>query len=114
MDSERETMTRTELGVKIAETMAILRADDLAESIRKAWFEYSEDVDPTKDEPCELYCYIMFDDDGDLQGWTIDHAQYWPGNSGPSSAISLSPEPNYGDIEREISNDLFQAIEVEE
>jgi hypothetical protein len=107
-------MTRTELDTKIAETMAALRADGLTESIRKAWFEYSEDVDPTADEPCELYCYIMFDDDGDLQGWTINHAQYWPGNNGPTSTICLSPEPDYGDIEREIGDDLFQVIEVEE
>lgn len=64
--------------------------------------------------PCETYCYIMFKDNGDLRGFTIKHEQYWQGNSGPTSAISLSDSPSLKDIEREISNDLYEAFEIED
>lgn len=126
-------MTNQELDTKIAETMATLRGDKIVVSIAKAWKDYSEAV---KDEarkskkrgetlaqaveremdssPCELYCYIMFDDEGDLRGWTIDHSQYWQGNSGPSSAISIGPDVTYEEIEREIGNDLAEALDIED
>ena len=125
-------MTSEELNSKVADAMATLRAEKLVASITKAWNDYSEDVKKEarsakkkgekladaverlmEHSPCELYCYIMFDDDGDLRGWTIEHQQYWQGNSGPSSAISLSPGLTYEDIEREISNDLAEVLDVE-
>ena len=124
-------MTEAELNSKIAKTMKTLRSDNLAGAIKKAWHNYSDDVKEEvrktkrKDEklvdaveremesfPCELYAYIMFNNEGDLRGWTIDHHQYWTGNSGPSSAISLNPTVTYEDIEREIGNDLFDALNV--
>ena len=126
-------MTNAELDTKIAETMATLRSDNVVASITKAWNDYAEDI---KDEarknkrkgeklnhaierlmesdPCQMYCYIMFDDEGDLRGWTIDHHQYWQGNSGPSSAIGISPGVTYADIEREIGNDLAEALNLED
>lgn len=124
-------MTETELDSKIAETMQTLRSDDLVGAIKKAWRNYSDDVKESarktkrkgekladaveremESSPCELYAYIMFDYSGDLRGWTIEHQQYWTGNSGPSSAISLDPTIAYKDIEREIGNDLFEALNV--
>jgi hypothetical protein len=124
-------MTEAELDSKIAETMKTLSSDDLVGAIKKAWSNYSDDVKEearkTKRKgeklivaveremdsyPCELYAYIMFDNSGDLRGWTIEHQQYWTGNSGPSSAISLDPTITYKDIEREIGNDLFEALDV--
>ena len=64
--------------------------------------------------PTENYCYVMFKDNGDLRGFTIDHQQYWQGNSGPTSAIFIGPEPTLKEIENEISNDLHEAIETED
>ena len=43
---------------------------------------------------------------------TLRSDDHWTGNSGPSSAISLDPTINYKDIEREIGNDLFDALDV--
>jgi len=125
-------MTNQELDTKIAETMAVLRGDNLVDAILKAWNMYTEDIKDQarrtkkkrekladavdrlmESSPCELYCYIMFDDEGDLRGWTIDHQQYWQGNSGPTSAISLG-ETTYEAIEREIGNDLAEALEIED
>jgi hypothetical protein len=129
----RSLMINAELNTKIADTMATLRGDALVASIKKEWRGYMDAVKEearkakkkgetlsqattrlTEDSPCELYCYIMFDDSGDLRGWTIDHAQYWQGNSGPTSAISLSPDVTYEEIEREIGNDLAEALEIED
>lgn len=126
-------MTNAELDTKIADAMAALRADDVIGSIKKAWKDYSDELknearkhkkkgekiadamDRLSDlHPCEMYCYIMFDEEGDPRGWTIDHQQYWQGNSGPTSAISLSPNPTYDEIEQEIGNDLAQALEIED
>ena len=124
-------MTEAELDSKIAETMQTLHSNDLVGAIKKAWRNYSDDVKEEtrktkrkgeklvnaveremESSPCELYAYIMFDDSGDLRGWTIEHRQYWTGNSGPSSAISLDPTITYNDIEREIGNDLFEVLDV--
>jgi hypothetical protein len=126
-------MTNANFDTKIADAMAALHTDDIVGAIKKAWKNYSEDlkkearahkrkgeklaeaVDRLSDShPCELYCYIMFDEEGDPRGWTIDHQQYWQGNSGPTSAISLSPNPTYEEIEREIGNDLAEALEIED
>lgn len=126
-------MTNAELDIKIADTMATLRRDQLTKAIASEYKEYQEELkkeakkEKKKGEslahamerlsdtsPCELYCYIMFDDEGDLRGWTIEHQQYWQGNSGPSSAISLSPNATYDEIEREIDNDLYEALEIED
>lgn len=126
-------MTNPELDSKIAETMNSLRAENLVRSIEKAWNDYAADVKEEarktkkkgeklahaverlmESNSCELYCYIMFDDEGDLRGWTIEHQQYWQGNSGPSSAIPISPGVTYKDIEREIGNDLAQALDIED
>jgi hypothetical protein len=126
-------MTNSELDSKIAETMAVLRRDNLTKVIASEYKNYQEElkkearkkkkkgetladaIERLGDmQPCEMYCYIMFDDEGDLRGWTIDHQQYWTGNSGPSSAISLSPDTTYEEIEREIGNDLYEALEIED
>jgi hypothetical protein len=125
-------MTNEELDNKISQTMATLRANKITLAITKAWNDYAGEVkkealkSKKKSEklahaverlmesgPCELYCYVMFDDEGDLRGWTIDHQQYWQGNSGPSSAIAVSPGVTYEDIEREIGNDLAEALDID-
>jgi len=125
-------MTNTELDVKIADTMATLRRDQLTKAIAFEYKAYQEELkEEAKKEkrkgeslaramerlndtsPCELYCYIMFDDAGDLRGWTIDHEQYWRGNSGPSSAIGLAHDVTYDDIAREIGNDLAEALDMD-
>jgi hypothetical protein len=126
-------MTNEELDAKIAETMNSLRADNLDRSITKAWNDYAEAVKSEarkhkkkgeklahavermmESDPCDMYCYIMFNDEGDLEGWTIDGSQYWQGHGGPSSAISISPNPTYEEIEREIGNDLAEALDIED
>jgi hypothetical protein len=126
-------MTNAELDTKIAETMNSLRADNLVRAIEKAWNDYAGEIKKQarkskrkgeklahaverlmESDSCEVYCYIMFDDEGDLRGWTIEGQQYWSGNSGPSSAIGISPGVTYKDIEREIGNDLGEALDIEE
>lgn len=126
-------MTNAELDEKIAEAMTLLRADNLQGAINKAWNDYVADI---KDEArktkkkkekladaverlmesnsCELYCYIMFSDQGNLRGWTIEHQQYWQGNDGPTSAIPIGGGSSYEEIEREIGNDLAEALDIED
>ena len=126
-------MTSQELDAKIADAMAALRADNVVVAIKKAWKDYSDNLkdearkDKKKGEtlaraidrlsdmcPCETYCYIMFDDEGDPRGWTIENRSYWQGNSGPSSAISIHSSTTYEKIEREIANDLYEALQPED
>ena len=126
-------MTNEELDTKIAETMERLRADNLVGSIAKSWKDYEDVVKSEarkekkkgetlaraverlmESDPCDMYCYVMFSDEGDLEGWTIDGSQYWQGHGGPSSAIAISPKPTYEEIEREIGNDLAEALDIED
>lgn len=133
-------MTDKELEEKIADAMKSLKADNIKKHAKKAYEDYEDElkheivkkkgVDEWKDipedereelieaagekYPIESYLYVMFSDEGDLDGWTIEHNQYFRGHSGPTSAISFGPDGvDYDDVRREIGNDLFQAIEVE-
>lgn len=133
-------MTRKMLEKKIAATMKSLKADDVKKSAKKAYGDYEDELKneickekgvdkwtdvPADDReaalekwgdryPMENYLYIMFNDEGDLDGWTIDHNQYFQGHSGPTSAISIhAGGVDYDDIRREIGNDLFEAIETD-
>ena len=126
-------MTNAELDAKIEEAISQLKADDVVGAIKKAWRDYSEDLkeiaikERHKGEklahaierlsdmyPCELYCYILFDDNADGRSWTIENNQYFQGNSGPTACVSLSPEITYDDIKREIEETLSQAINIED
>lgn len=126
-------MTNTELDRKIAEAMIILRRDNVQAAIKDAWKGYFEELKKeakkvkrkketitqaadrlSESDPCDMYCYVMFDDEGDLVGWTIDGSQYWQGHSGPSSAIGISSGVTYEEIEREIGNDLAEALEIDD
>ena len=126
-------MTNAELDAKIEEAISQLKADDVVRAIKKAWRDYSEDLkeiaikERHKGEklahaierlsdmyPCESYCYILFDDNADGRSWTIDHNQYFQGNSGPTACVSLSPGVTYDDIKREIEETLSQAIDIED
>lgn len=53
--------------------------------------------------------YVMFDDDGSLYGWTIDHSHYWQGHGGPVAAVGVHDSVTWDDIEDEISNELGEA-----
>lgn len=133
-------MTEKELKAKIADTMKSLKSDDVKKVCKKAYSDYEHEI---KNEICkklgvkewsdipagersgllekesemypiESHLYVMFDDEGDLQGWTVDHQQYFQGHSGPTSAIFIGADGvDYEDVRREIGNDLFEAIEVE-
>jgi hypothetical protein len=126
-------MTNVELDLKIADTMARLRADKVVDAIKESWSGYFEELKKearkskrkgetiakaadrlSESDPCDMYCYIMFNDEGDLEGWTIDGSQYWQGHGGPTSAISVSSQIDYKEIEREIENDLAEALDIEE
>ena len=104
-------MTNAELDIKIEEAMSSLKDDSLVDAIKKAWREYGEDLreiarkKKNKGEklahaierlsdmyPCEVYCYILFNDEGNGRSWTIENNQYFQGNSGPTACVSLSPE----------------------
>ena len=126
-------MTNAELDAKIEEAMEQLKADDVVGAIKKAWREYNEDLREialkkrNKGEklahaierlsdmyPCESYCYILFNDEGDGRSVVIENNQYFQGNSGPTACVSLSPEITYDDIKREIEETLSQAIDIED
>ena len=126
-------MTNAELDTKIEEAMEQLKVDDVVGAIKKAWRDYSEDlreialkkrnkgerlehaIERLSDTyPCETYCYILFDDEGNGLSWTIENNQYFQGNSGPTACVSLSPEITYDDIKREIEETLSQAIDIED
>ena len=126
-------MTNAELDLKIEEAMEALKADNLVDAIKKAWRDYSEDLKEIAREkknkgeklahaierlsdlhPCESYCYILFDDEGNGRSWTIENHQYFQGNSGPTACVSLSPGVTYDDIKREIEETLSQAIDIED
>ena len=126
-------MTNAELDLKIEEAMEALKADNLVGAIKKAWRDYSEDLREialkkrNKGEklahaierlsdmyPCESYCYILFNDEGDGRSVVIENNQYFQGNSGPTACVSLSPEITYDDIKREIEETISQAIDIED
>ena len=126
-------MTNAELDAKIEEAISQLKADDVVGAIKKAWREYNEDLREialkkrNKGEklahaierlsdmyPCESYCYILFNDEGDGRSVVIENNQYFQGNSGPTACVFLSPEITYDDIKREIEETLSQAIDIED
>jgi hypothetical protein len=126
-------MINSELDLKIEESMEALKSDNLVNAIKKAWREYSEDLKEiarkkkNKGEkmahaierlsdmyPCEVYCYILFDDDANGRSWTIENNQYFQGNGGPTACVVLSPDVTYDDIKKEIEETLSQAIDIEE
>jgi hypothetical protein len=97
-------MTNTELDDKIEEAMEQLKADNVVGAIKKTWRDYSEDLkeiavkERHKGEkladaierlsdmyPCEVYCYILFDDEGNGRSVVIENNQYFQGNSGPTA-----------------------------
>ena len=55
------------------------------------------------------YLYVMFDDHGRLEGWTIDRPDYFRGHGGPVASVPVSDRLTYTDIRREIADTLSQA-----
>ena len=126
-------MTNAELDIKIEEAMSWLKNYNVIGFIKKAWREYSQDLKEiarkkkNKGEklahaierlsdmyPCENYCYILFDNDGNGRSATIENNQYFQGNSGPVACVFLSPTVTEKDIRREIEETLSQAFDVED
>jgi hypothetical protein len=64
--------------------------------------------------PDEWYAYVKFDDDGEIDGYDIDHAQYWHGHGGPTVTIFLTPKLDWEDVDREIGNTLADALDLED
>ena len=126
-------MTNAELDAKIEESMSQLKADNVVGAIKKAWRNYKDDLREMAREkrekgeklehaieriediyPCELYCYITFNNEGDGRAAIIEHSQYFQGNDGPTACVPLSPSITYEDIQREIEETLSQAINIED
>jgi hypothetical protein len=126
-------MTNAELDNKIGEAMSQIKADNVVGSIKKAYRNYQEDLREMAREkrekgeklahaierlsdiyPCEVYCYILFDSEGDGRSVVIEHNQYFQGNDGPTACVPLSPSVTYNDIKREIEETLSQAIDIED
>ena len=126
-------MTNAELDLKIEKAMSWLKNYNAVGFIKKAWREYSEDLREialkkrNKGEkmshaierlsdmyPCENYCYICFDNDGNGSRAIVENNQYFQGNSGPVACVSLSPNITYKDIQHEIEETLSQAFDVED
>lgn len=55
------------------------------------------------------YLYVMFNDDGSLDGWAIHYSDYWSGHGGPVAAVGVHDAVTWDDIEREVSNALGEA-----
>lgn len=85
----------------VRDAMKSLRADDV---VKVAKHEYDK-VEEAKD--LDMMLYIMFDDDGRFEGWTIDYPDYFQGHGGPTAAVSLPTD--WHSIESEIGETLAQA-----
>jgi len=57
--------------------------------------------------------FIMFDDKGGLEGWTIEYPDYWRGHGGYTAEVFLSEKVDYDDIRRGIS-EAFESIDWDE
>lgn len=55
------------------------------------------------------YLYVMFDEQGRLDGWEIEAADYFRGHGGPVASVPVHETVDYGDIEGEIRETLGQA-----
>lgn len=64
--------------------------------------------------PSEFYAYVKFDDEGEIEGYDIDHAQYWQGHSGPTVTIFLTSKLDWEDVDSEIGNTLADALDLED
>lgn len=57
-------------------------------------------------DPDESMLYIMFDDKGALEGWTIDYPSYWQGHGGPTAYVPASESIDYDEIRSAIEEAL--------
>lgn len=94
-----------------------LAVQDAMKSLRRgkvvshANAEYKEFDKANEDDVSEAgegpYLYVMFDDEGNYQSWTVDYPSYWQGHGGPTAAVSLPT--SWDSIESEIGETLAQA-----
>lgn len=61
----------------------------------------------------DLSLFIMFDDKGGLQDWTIEHPDYWRGHDGPVAQVPISAGIDYAEVRTAIS-EAFQSIDWDE
>lgn len=93
--------------------MKSLRRDDVVKKAQDAVDEAQGEEEEGSDEVgTDWMLYIMFDDDGRFEGWTIDYPDYWQGHGGPTAAVSLPTD--WDSIESEIGETLAQAEIFEE
>lgn len=113
--------------VAVHEAVESLKRDDVAAKARDYWKEILAEATKIPKGPKEWtprreeleeeaaegiegpYLYVLFDDRGGLEGWTIDFPDYFRGHGGPVAAVPVSASVDYGDIESEIAETLSQA-----
>ena len=95
----------------VDDAMKSLRRDNVVKAGQEAWDEQVEaaEKEGTSEEDIDEgpMLYVMFNDDGRYQSWTIDHPSYFQGHGGPTAAVSLPT--SWDSIESEIGETLAQA-----
>lgn len=65
-------------------------------------------------EECQINLYLFFSEDGDLNHWTIDHAQYFAGSSSLVATVPIETttlDEVRRAIEDDIGTELFEHFE---
>jgi hypothetical protein len=85
--------------------MKVLRRDKVVGEANASYRDYENAAEGGDVEG--PFLYVMFNDDGSLNSWTVDHPDYWQGHGGPTAAVSLPT--SWDSIESEIGETLAQA-----
>lgn len=100
----------------VDDTMSALRRDNVVKAGAEAYAEMKEarlreaegEDDPEDVDMSEgPILYVMFNDDGSFNSWTIDYSSYFQGHGGPTAAVDLPT--SWDDIEGAIGEELAQA-----
>jgi hypothetical protein len=112
------------LSVAVNDAMKALIADNVVKVMKDQWREIEAEakieakrsgksLDRVLEQIEGPYLYVLFNDDGSFDGWTIDMPDYWQGHGGPVAAVSVSGGVTYEDIDREIGDTLADAVDWE-
>lgn len=89
----------------VDDTMKSLRRDKVLGEANAAYRDYEKAAEGGDVEG--PFLYVMFNDDGRFNSWTVDHPDYFQGHGGPTAAVSLPTD--WDAIESEIGETLAQA-----
>lgn len=99
--------------VAVRNAMRQLKAEGFVKALKDSWKDVVREARAHRqkldDIDIELNGIIMFDDEGNLEGWTIEHSQYFQGHGGPTAWIPVG-NVSWDDVEREIGETLADVL----